>query len=180
MEKTAAPLQVKNSDAEPLLKTTKSPLQKNPTANKLSISAALSTQEPDQELKVEQQKEKQASNHFTETDLTTIWSKFLADLQQRDVIIFSAIQSFKMHKKDENTIEVQYPSESARTEFEQVKAEFFNHFMHKVNHFNIEVKYRKDVALKKEVLTKRNIFDKFAEINPVLKDLDETFKLDFT
>ena len=27
-------------------------------------------------------------------------------------------------------------------------------------------------------MTKRKIFDKFAEINPLLKDLDEVFKFD--
>ena len=35
-----------------------------------------------------------------------------------------------------------------------------------------------DVTLKKEIMTKRKIFDKFAEINTVLKELDEIFKFD--
>ena len=42
------------------------------------------------------------------------------------------------------------------------------------------VDYKNDVSLKKEIVTKRKIFDKFAEINPVLKDLDDIFKFDFT
>jgi len=50
--------------------------------------------------------------------------------------------------------------------------------MHKVSHFNIAVEYKNDVSLKKEIMTKRKIFDKFAEINPVLKELDEIFKFD--
>ena len=52
--------------------------------------------------------------------------------------------------------------------------------MHKVNHFNIVITYKNDISLKKEMVTKRKIFDKFAEINPVLKDLDDLFKFDFT
>ncbi|MBP3839974.1 MAG: hypothetical protein J6D35_03330, partial [Chryseobacterium sp.] len=71
-----------------------------------------------------------------------------------------------------------YPSESAKIEFEKVRADFFNHFMHKVNHFNITIEYKNDTSLKKEIITKRKIFDKFAEINPLLKDLDEIFKFD--
>jgi hypothetical protein len=51
--------------------------------------------------------------------------------------------------------------------------------MHKVNNFNIIVEFSVDVTMKKEIITKRKIFDKFAEINPVLKELDDLFKLDF-
>jgi DNA polymerase-3 subunit gamma/tau len=36
------------------------------------------------------------------------------------------------------------------------------------------------VTLKKEIVTKRTIFEKFVEINPVLKDLDELLKLDLS
>ena len=76
-------------------------------------------------------------------------------------------------------MEVTYPSESAKGEFEKIRTEFFNHFMHKVNHYNINIDYRADFSMKKEIVTKRKIFDKFAEINPVLKELDDLFKLDF-
>ena len=123
-------------------------------------------------------KEHLPSNHFTETDLRTEWQKFLTELKKRDIIIYSAISSFILQKKDENTIEITYPSDSAKSEFEKVRADFFNHFMHKVSHFNIAVEYKNDVTLKKEIMTKRKIFDKFAEINPVLKELDEIFKFD--
>ena len=51
--------------------------------------------------------------------------------------------------------------------------------MHKVNHVNIVIDYKNDVSMKKEIITKRKIFDKFAEINPVLRDLDDLFKFDF-
>ncbi|MGZ5209410.1 MAG: hypothetical protein ACXWB1_00835 [Kaistella sp.] len=131
-----------------------------------------------EEKTVVSEKEALPSNHFTETDLQKEWQLFLTGLQRRDIIIFSAISSFKLQKKGEDTIEITYPSESAKSEFEKIRAEFFNHFMHKVNHFNIVIEYKNDITLKKEIMTKRKIFDKFAEINPLLKDLDEVFKFD--
>ncbi|MGZ5272969.1 MAG: hypothetical protein ACXWCA_01485 [Kaistella sp.] len=131
-----------------------------------------------EEKAVVSEKEALPSNHFTETDLQKEWQLFLTGLQRRDIIIFSAISSFKLQKKGEDTIEITYPSESAKSEFEKIRAEFFNHFMHKVNHFNIVIEYKNDITLKKEIMTKRKIFDKFAEINPLLKDLDEVFKFD--
>lgn len=131
-----------------------------------------------EEKAVVSEKEALPSNHFTETDLQKEWQLFLTGLQRRDIIIFSAISSFKLQKKGEDIIEITYPSESAKSEFEKIRAEFFNHFMHKVNHFNIVIEYKNDITLKKEIMTKRKIFDKFAEINPLLKDLDEVFKFD--
>lgn len=123
-------------------------------------------------------KEELPSNHFTETDLHNEWNKFLVEMQSEDIIVYNAISSFKLRKKDENTVEITYPSESAKSEFEKVRGDFFNHFMHKVSHFNIVIEYKNDITLKKEIVTKRKIFDKFAELNPVLKDLDEIFKFD--
>ncbi|KEY19485.1 hypothetical protein HY04_13915 [Kaistella antarctica] len=108
------------------------------------------------------------------------WKKFLVELQEKDVIVYNAINSFKLKKKDENIVVITYPSESAKVEFDKVRSDFFNHFMHKVNHFNISVEFSVDVTMKKEIITKRKIFDKFAEINPLLKDLDDLFKLDFS
>lgn len=123
-------------------------------------------------------KEELPSNHFTDTDLQTEWQKFLVELQKNDIIIYNAISSFHLVKIGENVVEITYPSDSAKSEFEKVRSDFFNHFMHKVNHFNITVEYKNDITLKKEIITKRKIFDKFAEINPVLKDLDDLFKFD--
>ena len=123
-------------------------------------------------------KDELPSNHFTETDLQEEWTKFLGELQEKDTIVYNAISSFKLTKKDESIVEIVYPSDSARSEFEKICAEFFNHFMRKVNHYNIVVEYRNDVSLKKEIITKRKIFDKFAEINPLLREMDEIFKFD--
>ena len=147
--------------------------------SKFSISAALEKSEDIPEVLNAEVKKALPSQHFSETDLQSEWQKFLEELQQRDIIIYSAINSFAFQKKDENIIQITYPSESAKSEFEKIRPEFFNHFMHKVNHFNISLEFKLDVSMKKEIITKRKIFNKFAEINPVLKDLDDLFKLDF-
>lgn len=135
--------------------------------------------ETEDEVQAPSQKEELPSSHFTDTDLQVEWKKFLDELQQKDALIYHAVNSFKLYKKDEDIVEITYPSDSAKSEFEKIRADFFNHFMHKVNHYNIVIHYKNDVSLKKEIMTKRKIFDKFAEINPVLRDLDDLFKFDF-
>ena len=152
-------------------------IKKKPSA--FSINEAFSKVNEKPETVIDHADEKLPSQHFSETDLQTGWQQFLRELQGRDTIVYNAINSFKLQKKGENTVEITYPTELAKGEFEKVSTGFFNHFMHKVNNFKITAEYRPDPSMKKEIITKRKIFDRFAEINPVLKDLDEAFKLDF-
>ncbi|UJF29740.1 DNA polymerase III subunit gamma/tau [Kaistella sp. 97-N-M2] len=166
-------------DTPKVILKTAEPIATQKIPSKYSISAALQKTETEEEQTVNSVKEDLPSNHFTETDLKSEWQKFLDHLKEKDVLVYNAISSFQLHKKDENIVEITYPSDSAKNEFEKVRADFFNHFMHKVNHFNIVIEYKNDVSLKKEIITKRKIFDKFAEINPVLRDLDDLFKFDF-
>lgn len=145
-----------------------------------SISAALEkSEEEEPEKLIDANKKDLPSQHFSETDLQSEWHKYLKELQQKDIIIYNAINSFKLQKKNEDIVEITYPSESAKVEFDKIRSDFFNHFMHIVNNYNINIEYRADLSMKKEIITKRKIFDKFAEINPVLKELDDLFKLDF-
>ena len=113
-------------------------------------------------------------------DLQREWQIFLNDVQKKDTVLFYAVNTLKIHKKDENLVHILYPSDSVKTEFEKVQGEFFNHCKRKVNNYKIEVEFSNDVTLKKEIVTKRTIFEKFVEINPVLKDLDELLKLDLS
>ncbi len=159
--------------------TATTPVSKEKNHSKFSITAALTKKVEVQEEKIEK-KEELPSNHFTETDLQNEWRKFLDKIRQTDTVVFSAINGFRLSKWDENTVMVNFPSESAKVEFEKVRADFFNHFMHKVNHFNIKVDYTMNVALKKEIMTKRKLFEKMVEINPLLKDLDDLMKFDFS
>ncbi len=164
---------------KPSIATTSEPLFRQKVAPKFSISEALKKQEEEEE-QILSVKEELPSNHFTETDLREEWARFLKDLEAKDIIVYNAISSFQLVKKDENIVEIIYPSDSAKSEFEKIRADFFNHFMRNVNHFNIELQYRNDVSLKKEIITKRKIFDKFAAINPILREMDEIFKFDLS
>ena len=119
-------------------------------------------------------------NHFSETDLQREWQLFLEELKNDNSFIYNAINGFRLKKIDENGIEVNYPSETAKEEFNNVSSKFLNHFKHKVNNFHITYFFKINIKLKKEILTKRKIFDKFAQINPVLNDLNDLMKFDFS
>ena len=177
IEAPAAP--IVSTEIKRVVAKTMEPIGVPKKVSLFSINAALEKAEETPEFKKATIKEKLPSQHFTETDLQTEWNIFLKDIQKRDALGYNAINSFQLRKKEENIVEVTYPSESAKGEFEKIRSEFFNHFMHKVNHYNISIEYKVDLTMKKEIITKRKIFDKFAEINPVLRDLDDVFKLDF-
>ncbi|MBV8327502.1 MAG: hypothetical protein JO178_14530 [Chryseobacterium sp.] len=109
------------------------------------------------------------------------WNLMLKQLQRKDSFVFNAIKTFKLVKEEENRIKVLYPSDSAKVEFDKISGEFFNHFRRKVHNHSIEVDYLRDVEnLKIEVVTKRKIFEKLVEKNPILKDLDDLMKFDLT
>ena len=149
-------------------------------SSEFSIHAALNKKE-EEEVHLEIKKEVELpEHHFSEVDLQREWQFFLNDLQKKDAVLYYAVNTLKLHKKDENLINILYPSDSVKTEFEKIQAEFFNHFKRKVNNYKIEIQYSNDVTLKKEIVTKRTIFEKFVEINPVLKDLDDLLKLDLS
>lgn len=128
----------------------------------------------------ENARENLPSNHFTETDLQKEWSAFLTMIQQEDFVIYNAIKGFRVEKLDENLIRICYPSETAKAEFDKVSIRFINTLKHKVNNFHIEISYHLDAKnMKREVETKRSRFEKMAERNPLLWELDKIFKFDF-
>ncbi|WP_228377082.1 hypothetical protein [Chryseobacterium sp. FH2] len=99
----------------------------------------------------------------------------------KDSFVFNAIKAFKLVKTDEKNITVSFPSDSAKVEFDKVSGEFFNHFRRKVQNYAIEIEYKRDFEnLKIEVMTKKKIFEKFIEKNPLLKELDDLMKFDLT
>lgn len=157
------------------------PVAKKTITSEFSISAALNkTEEQTPELFTEKTEADLPEHHFTEKDLQIEWQNFLSDMLLKDDVVYYAVNTLKLHKIDENVIQVLYPSDSVRAEFEKIQAEFFNHFKRKVNNYKIEITYKNDAGLKKEILTKRMIFEKMAEINPVLKDLDNLLKFDLS
>ncbi len=152
------------------------------TSSGLSIFATLNHKEEvkKEDNQLTNSQENLPKNHFTDTDLQATWNLFIKNLQVKDVFTYNAINGFKLVKKDENIIEVVYPSDTAKVEFDRVSGDFFNHFKRKVNNHIIEVEYRKDEKLKVEVVTKKTIFEKFVQKNPLLKDLDDLLKFDLS
>ena len=119
------------------------------------------------------------SQHFTETDLQTYWQKFLEALRKEDLVVYNAISGFKLHKLEENSIEIRYPSYTAKAEFDKISRDFSNGFQHAVNNHSIEIKFENVGAkMKKHAITKRTMFEKYCEINPLLRELDDFFKFD--
>lgn len=164
------------------MKTTNKPLSKTSFSSGISISSLIGKDEKQipEEIKISQVNTAQ-QHHFTDTDVKTEWIVFLKQLRQKEPIVFNAIKVFKLEKKDEKTIQVYYPSDSAKSEFDKISVEFFNHFKKKVNNSTIEIVYQKDVEnMKIEVVTKKTIFEKFVKINPLLKDLDDLLKFDLS
>lgn len=156
------------------------PSVKKSTGSEFSITAALSKKEEQKQEENIVKTESLPDHHFTEKDLQTEWQQFLEELQQRDEVLYYAVNTIKISKKEENRLRILYPSDSVKAEFEKVETEFMNHFKRKVHNYVIEVEFEMDGSLKKEILTKRKVFEKYVEINPVLKDLDELLKLDLS
>lgn len=164
------------------IKKTTKPLSKQIVSSGISISSLMNKEEkPEEEESTVVKTEDLPQNHFTETDLQMEWNLLLKQLQTKDTFVFNAIKTFKMLKSDENKITVLYPSDSAKVEFDKVSRAFFNHFKTKVHNFAIEIEYKRDFEnLKVEVMTKRKIFEKFIDKNPLLKDLDDLMRFDLT
>jgi DNA polymerase-3 subunit gamma/tau len=156
------------------------PIVKKTVSSEFSISAALNKKEEEIVEDVVKKDDDLPDHHFTDKDLQAEWQLFLEDLLNRDQVMYYAVNTLKIIKKDENLVKILYPSDSVKNEFEKIQGEFFNHFKRKVNNYKIEIEFGNDVSLKKEILTKRKIFEKFVEINPVLKDLDELMRFDLS
>lgn len=179
--KTVQTVQSEEVQNTTINKTTK-PLSRPGISSGFSINSFLNKEEKVETTEnVVVKTENLPQHHFTDTDLQMEWKIMLKQLQVKNNFIFNAVKTFKLEKKEENKIKVLFPSDSAKVEFDKVSGEFFNHFRKKVQNHAIEVEYERDVEnLKIEVVTKRKIFEKFIEKNPLLRDLDDLMKFDLT
>ncbi|WP_343658177.1 hypothetical protein [Chryseobacterium sp.] len=164
-----------------IAKTTK-PLSRPGISSGFSINSFLNKEDKEEAAEdVVVRTENLPQNHFTDTDLQMEWKIMLKQLQVKNNFVFNAVKTFKLVKVEEHKIKVLFPSDSAKVEFDKISGEFFNHFKRKVQNHIIEVEYVRDVEnLKIEVVTKRKMFEKFIEKNPLLKDLDDLMKFDLT
>ena len=181
-EVVVKPQIIEEPTAESTVKTSSKPLSRPKTSSGFSINSFI-TKDDKQEVEeaVVAKNEHLQEHHFTETDLQSEWNLLLMQLRTKGDVIYNAIKSFKLNKIDEKLIQIQYPSNSAKQEFDKISIEFFNHFKHKVNNHSIvfEFKHEPD-SLSQEVLTNKKKFEKFVEINPLLKDLNDLMRFDLT
>ena len=168
--------------SQPVAKASK-PLSRPNISSSFSINSFLNKEEKteDKENTVITNTGNLPEHHFTDTDIQTEWNILLNNLRAKDPVVFNAIKAFKLTKIDEKIIEISYPSDSAKGEFDKISIEFFNHFKHKVHNHSIEFQFKKDhEKLKIEIMTTKKIFEKFVEMNPLLKDLDDLMKFDLS
>ncbi|WP_223598944.1 hypothetical protein [Chryseobacterium sp. GVT01B] len=177
-QQPAAPDKV---EVTPVTKTTK-PLSRPGISSGFSINSFLNKEDKAETTEtIVVKNENLPQHHFTDTDLQMEWKIMLKQLQVKNNFVFNAVKTFKLEKAEENKIKVLFPSDSAKVEFDKISGEFFNHFKRKIQNHMIEVEYVRDVEnLKIEVVTKRKMFEKMIEKNPLLKDLDDLMKFDLT
>lgn len=171
---------VEEIPTETVVKKADKPLSTKVAPSKYSIKNSLEEKPKEKVEEVsEKSKETLPANHFTETDLQNYWQKFLDQLRKDDIVVYNAISGFKLQKLEENTIEIRFPSHTAKSEFDKIHNDFSNGFQHAVNNHSIEIKFENvGGKMKKHAVTKRTMFEKYCEINPLLKELDEIFKFD--
>lgn len=147
--------------------------------SEFSISNWMNKKENKKEVK-EEDKENLPQEHFSQMDVEREWELYLKDLREKDAVKYSAVKVCKLEKLEEEIILVKVPSGLAKLEFKSIQKEYLTVLQTKVNNFHIKIKYKQDESLKKEVITKKKMFDKFAEKNPVLLKLDDLMKFDFS
>ncbi|WP_162089283.1 hypothetical protein [Chryseobacterium aquaeductus] len=176
------PQVIEAPSAEVVVKTASKPLSKSRISSGININSLMNSDDSSKgEEIIVVKNESSQEHHFTETDVQSEWNLLLLQLRTKDPVIYSAIKSFKLQKIDEKTIQIQYPSGSAKVEFDKISSEFFNHFKTKVNNHSIVFDFKHEPQnLRQEVLTTKKKFEKLVEINPLLKDLDDLMKFDLT
>jgi len=154
-------------------------LQRQAKPSEFSINAFMNKKEETEELFVPAE-EDLPKEHFSQPDVEREWKAFLLKLSKIDSVAYNAINNFRLTKTHEDQIEVLFSSSTAKAEFDKVAGEFVNHFKHKVKNYGIKLHFKEDKTIVQEVMTKKKLFEKFAEINPVLKDLNDLMRFDLT
>lgn len=156
------------------MKSAVQPLASGKPRSKFSIEETLKPKVEEEEKQVVESTEHLPDHHFSQTDLDTEWNRFLRE--HSDII---SLKTLQLLKGEEHKIVVQYPSEYAKGEFQKLEAEFINAFKHKVKNFHITMDYEKSQKQQVKRETKRDIFNRLTEINPLLRELDDLMKFDF-
>lgn len=79
-------------------------------------------------------------------------------------------------------VKVKYPSESAKSIFEPIRELFISYFKEKINTLNVRFEFELDLSLQQKFksVSKKEIFDHYKTINPLIEKLQKVFKLDLS
>ncbi|MDL1913400.1 MAG: DNA polymerase III subunit gamma/tau [Bergeyella sp.] len=178
----AVPRTEQNSSQRKYHKTSQPLLKRKPVfSSEFAIAEALEGKnEEEKDGKEVLEEQNLPAHHFSQSDVDLYWTEFLREVKKKNRIDHNAISRFRVVKKEEDTLLVLYPSESAKLQFEKYRESFFSRLKHKLNHYKIKIEFSADVHLKKEVLTKKKVFEKYVEINPLLKELDDLLLFDLS
>lgn len=155
--------------------TARKPLATVRKSSRFSISETLNhkVEEDNVEVIVEEVQNLPA-DVFDQTHVDAAWYRFLKSLE--DTLTLKTLQ---LKKKEGYTVEIHYPSDYSRNEFHKVQPEFISLLKKSTNNYHIEIVFIKDQNLVVKQESKRDKFNRYVEINPVLKDLDDLVRFDF-
>ena len=114
---------------------------------------------------------------FTQEELDTYWADFLQN-NQLDSVLLYAISDFVLEKVENNIIKIKYTSESARERFSEIQSQFVSGLKQKIKNNRIVLEFELTSKTKSSYMSKASIFKEYAEINPLLKELDAVLNFD--
>lgn len=166
-------------EVKKVVKVSDKPLASKKVVSKYNIEENLKEKETKKVDTQETTNDNLPKNSFTDQQLNQEWNTFLVDIGFNDQLTHSAIKGFKLKKIDDERIQITYPSSSAKKEFEKVSGKFLQQLKTKLNNHYIKIDYNMDVkSMRKEVMTKKKMFEELCKKNPLLNDLNEFFKFD--
>ena len=114
---------------------------------------------------------------FTQEELDTYWADFLQN-NQLDSVLLYAISDFVLEKVENNIVKIKYTSESASERFSEIQAQFVSGLKQRIKNNRIVLEFELTSKTKSSYMSKASIFKEYAEINPLLKELDAVLNFD--
>ena len=119
-------------------------------------------------------KESLPETEFTQAQIDEWWYRTLRKVEDN-----LTLKTIQLKKGDNHSINVHYPSDYSKSDFQKIEFDFINLLKEKTNNFSIHFNYIKDQKLVVKQETKREKFNRYVELNPLLKELDDLMRFDF-
>lgn len=179
---TASPVGKKSM---PLPEAEKNPKPKTTlTAKKSTSGLSLSSIRRKKELEEEQkkkkaQKDKTVEEDFTKEQVVNAWIEYTGVLKRKGKKILASILETDTPKVQGNTISIELPNGTMKTELERAKGPLMQHIRQECSNsfIKLDIQVNEEVS-KKYIFTNKEKYDKLKESNPLLDDLRITFDLD--